>query len=103
MADNQTVLELNQTYRYKFHIHCGTEWLIDFNGATWLTAEPIYDGVGRFPDGLRRFFTNPGEQISPELLTHITLVEKDEIRLTLPDGSLESVYHPTDEEWPGCA
>ena len=96
-------LEEDVTYRYKFYIHCGMEWLHSFNGEAWITDEPIYNGVGRAPDGLRPFFVNPDEVISPELWTQITLVSADEIRLTLPDGSRASTYHPSDEDWPGCA
>lgn len=96
-------LEVGLTYRYRFYIHCGMEWLIDFNDRTWVTEQPIYDGIGRYSDDLRRFFTNPDEQISPEMWVYLKLVAEDEIQLTLPDGSQESVYHPTDDEWPGCA
>lgn len=96
-------LEIGQTYRYPFYIHCGTEWLIDINDTVWKTDTPLYDGTGRYREDLRQFFRNPDEQISPELWTHLTLVSESEIRLTLPDGTEESTYHPTDEEWPGCA
>lgn len=96
-------LEPGTTYRYPFYIHCGTEWLSDFNGSVWLTDDPIYDGIGVPPENLRQFYRNPSEQISPELWTHVTMIADSEIRLTLPDGSGESIYRPTDEEWPGCA
>ncbi len=98
---NQSDLELGQTYRYRFQIHCGMEWLAEFNAKNWVTDAPIFRGS--YPEDLRKFFTDPKEQISPELWTYITLVSEDEIRLTLPDGSDETVYRPTDDEWPGCA
>ena len=77
------------------------EWLGEFNAKVWVTEDPIFRGS--YPEDLRRFFTDGNERISPELWTRITLAADDEIRLTLPDGSSETVYHPTDEEWPGCA
>ncbi len=103
VAYNQTQLEVGGTYRYKFQIHCGMQWLIDFNGVTWTTDDSIFDGAGRYSEDLRKFFSDPNQQISPELWTHITLVAPGEIRLTLPDGSQESIYHPSIAEWPGCA
>ena len=91
------------TYRYPFYIHCGMRWL-DFNDAVWKTDDPVYRGTGsRYPESLRQWFRNPDEQISPELWTYVTLAATDEITLTLPDGSSESTYRPTDEEMPGCA
>ena len=100
---NGGVLELGETYRYPFYIHCGMEWLIGFNDTVWTTDQPIYDGNGIPPEDLRQFYRNKQEQISPELWTYLTLVADDEIRLTLPDGSGETLYRPTEEEWPGCA
>lgn len=96
-------LEQGVTYRYAFFIHCGMEWMEEFNGTKWRTDEPIYRGAGRPPDSLRQFFVNPNETISPDLWTHLKLVAPDEILLTLPDGSQDSIYYPTDDEWPGCA
>ncbi len=96
-------LEQDVTYRYKFFIHCGMEWIHDLDGQAWRTDRPMYNGIGGAPDSLREFFVNPDERISPELWTLVTLVARDEIRLTLPDGSRESTYHPSDDELPGCA
>ncbi len=67
------------------------------------TDNPVYPGTDNYPESLRQWFRNPDEQISPELWTYITLIAEDEIRLTLPDRSSESIYRPTDEEMPGCA
>lgn len=103
VVGNNGRLELGVTHRYRFYIHCGMEWLIGFNGTAWRTEEPITRGMGYITDDLRQFFVNPDEVIGPELWTHVTLVAEDEIRLTLPDGSKSSTYHPTDDEWPGCA
>jgi len=101
LAHKLETLEVCQIYRYRFQIHCGMEWLGEFNGMWWFTDDPIFRGS--YPENLRQYFTNPDEQVSPEVWTHITLVADDEIRLTLPDGSDESVYYATDREWPGCA
>lgn len=98
---NQQILEVGETHPYRFQIHCGMEWLGEFNATNWVTDDPMFRGS--YPEDLREFFANPDEQISPELWTHITLMAEDEIRLTLPDGSRETVYRPTDAEWPGCA
>ena len=100
---NGAELEVGETVAYKYYIHCGMNWLTDFNGSVWYSEDPIWNGRGRYPEELRRFFANPSEQISPELWTHLTLVAGDEISVTLPDGSLESVYRPSEREWPGCA
>ena len=100
---NNGILQQDVTYRYRFYIHCGMEWLIGFNGTAWITDEPITRGMGYITDDLPQFFVNPDEVISPELWTHVTLVSEDELHITLPDGSKSSVYHPTDEDWPGCA
>ncbi len=96
-------LELGETYRYPFYIHCGMRWMDSFNGTVWKTDNPVYPGTDNYPESLRQWFRNPDEQISPELWTYITLIAEDEIRLTLPDRSSESIYRPTDEEMPGCA
>lgn len=102
VVHNGGQLEQGETYRYPFYIHCGMRWL-DFNDAVWKTENPVYRGTDNYPESLRRWFRDPDQQISPELWTHITLTAEDEIRLTLPDGSSESIYGPTDEEMPGCA
>lgn len=103
LVQNLGTLEQGVTYNFRFYIHCGMKWLESFNGTAWVTDDSIYQGSGRPPEDLRQFFTNPDEVISPILRTRITLVEEDEIRLALPDGSQSSTYHPTDEEMPGCA
>ena len=95
-------LEMGEIYRYPFYIHCGMRWL-DFNDAVWKTDDPVYRGTDNYPESLRQWFRNSDEQISPELWTYVTLTAEGEIRLTLPDGSSESIYRPTDEEMPGCA
>jgi hypothetical protein len=80
------------------------KWMQSFNGTAWVTDDPIYGNSSRpAPEELKQFFTNPVEVISPALRTRINLLEKDEMQLTLPDGSQSSTYHPTDEEWPDCA
>ena len=103
LMQNLGTLEPGVTYNYRFYIHCGMKWLESFNGMAWVTDEPMYRGTDRPSEDLRQFFTNPDEVISPILRTRITLVGEDEIRVTLPDGSQSSTYHPTGEEWPGCA
>ncbi len=100
---NRADLEEGTDYRYRFQIHCGTEWLGEFNGLVWRTEDLIYDGIGRTPDHLRQFFVDPQNTISPELWTFITLTSSDEITLRLPDGSETAIYRPTTDERPGCA
>jgi hypothetical protein len=72
------------------------------NGVNWATRVPPYPGNNPNTE-FREFFTNPNESVSPVLRTHITLVSDNELRLTLPDGTYESTYHPTDEDIPPCA
>lgn len=90
-------------YTFRFQIHCGTEWLGEFNGIVWRTDDIIYDGVGRTPDHLSQFFVDPQNTISPELSTLITLTAADEIVLQLPDGSETATYRPSNDERPSCA
>jgi len=101
LTSNLSTLEIGQTYRYRFQIHCGMEWLGEFNDKTWVADNPIFRGA--YPESLREFFTDPEERISPELWTRIMLVSDVEIQLTLPDGTRETSYYPTDRESSGCA
>lgn len=96
-------IDVGTEYLHLFRIHCGMRYIEDLNGTNWKTDRPLYTGRGGWPDGFRQFFSDPNESVSPVLRTHITLISNDELHLTLPDGTYESTYHPTDEDVPPCA
>ena len=97
-------LDVGVIYRVILFAHCSTELLV-FNGVTWeqTEGELLSRGSGGWDDDVRAFFVNQNEAISPEVYARATLLDEETLRITLPDGSRENRYEPTDREFVPCA
>ena len=97
-------LEVGVVYRVVLFLHCSTE-LLAFDGMTWEQTEGdlFSRGFGGWDADVRAFFVNENEAVSPEVYTRVTLLDEETLRVTLPDGSRENRYVPTDREVVPCA
>jgi hypothetical protein len=93
-------LEHGVTYRFPLYIHCGMEWLGQFNGTEW---KLVIDSERPNPD------TGGGEGVPahwPEaqqtIFGDITLIDEDTIEYSIGDGEVIATYFPTDLPRPGC-
>jgi len=80
---------------YQFYIHCGIEWLGEFNNYTWRTDEVIP------PEWLEK----GGQLDSGETIdVSITLFEGSPPRVEAEaeTGGVVVTYEPSDEKMPGC-
>lgn len=75
---------------YHFKVHCGIEWLGEFNGLGWRTGDPM-------PDRWREMTTR-GETIEVTLLLHAA----PDPKLEATAGGVAITYHPTRDPIPGC-
>jgi hypothetical protein len=85
-------LEVGHTYRYDFWIHCGMDFLGEFNENRFALVEAPQ---GEHPRS--DWPTRPDE-----LLGLVTLVDETRIELSIPSGEVIGVYEASDEEPPGC-
>lgn len=99
-ADRGMDLEEGKTYAFPLYIHCGGDFLAEFNGTSWgLSQAP----AGHTPEtggvGVREGWPVAGQSI----LGFVTLVARDRIEYSLEDGTVIAVYEPIPEsEVLGC-
>ena len=86
-------LEVGQTYRYDLYIHCGMDFLGEFNGSLFGLVDP--------PRGATPKSSWP--MVPDEILGLVTLVDGDTIEYSIPSGEVIATYRTTDEEAPACA
>ncbi len=78
---------------YQFNVHCGIEWLGEFNNYSWRTDDAIP------PDWLEKGEVfDSGETI----VVNITLFEGSQPRVEVEANGVAVTYEPTNEEIPGC-
>jgi hypothetical protein len=85
------IIEPGYPASYRFHLHCGPEWLGPLNDVLWRSD------VTDTPTAWRRVMDVAAEELLVEVL-----LETDPPRLTASANGVELVYTPTADEHPGC-
>lgn len=93
-VESGDIIETGFPRPYQFYVHCGIEWLGEFNNYSWRTDDAMpaewVEREGELFDG--------GETIE---LT-ITLFEGSEPRIEADANGVVVTYEPSGEEIPGC-
>jgi hypothetical protein len=90
-AEPGGVIEPGYPWAYRFHLHCGPEWLGPLNDVLWRSE------VTDTPTAWREVLDPATEDLLVEVL-----VETDPPTLTASANGVELTYAPTTEEHPGC-
>ena len=93
-------LALDVTYRYPLYIHCGMDYLGEFNDAYWYreagSGGPVPEtGAGEAPP-------DNWPVAQQTIFGEATLVEPDLIEYMIPGGEVIARYAPSDRQPPGC-
>jgi hypothetical protein len=93
-------LTVGTVYRFPLYLHCGMQYLGDFNGKFWSVdplSAPVNPKLGAGED------TPPQWPIVQEILFgYITLVEPGTIEYSLPSGEVIAKFHPVDSQPAFC-
>jgi len=87
-------LEMGRLYRYPFHVHCGLEWLGEFNGRTWKLQRQL---IGANPHAVQSL-----PQVQETLLGTVRLANPRTIEYAIEGVGVVAVYAPTSESPPLC-
>jgi hypothetical protein len=85
-------LEVGVIYRYPLRVHCGLEWLGEFNGRRWKLLRQVI-GTPESPRPLRAL-----PQIEETLLGTIRLTSPDTIEYSVDGIGVVAIYGPTELE-----
>jgi hypothetical protein len=94
LVESGAHLEVGRTYRYPLYIHCGTEYLGEFNGRHWFAVPGEGIDNGELQDAGLPIVQN-------SLFGEMTVVADDRIDYRAGD-ILIAVYQPKPDEPPAC-
>lgn len=93
-VESGDIIETGFPQPYEFYVHCGIEWLGEFNNYTWRTDEAMP------PEWLEK-----GEELfdaGETIVVNITLFEGSPPRVEVEANGAVVTYEISDEEIPGC-
>lgn len=93
-VESGDIIETGFPQPYRFYVHCGIEWLGEFNNYSWRTDQTLPDAwVGQEGE-----LFDAGETI----VVNITLFEGSEPRLEAEANGAVVTYQVSGEQIPGC-